>query len=79
MVHITKTQKWDFEIPDSCNNCPMKKTVQDGNCSILFCMLKNDADWTKNTINYYKYIYPNQRQFFRDKNCPLHDEQSYTI
>ena len=81
MVHVTQTKHWDFEIPDSCIRCPMKRSFQDGNATISSCALKHDPDWVKNTISYSSQLSYECSDvvYFRDKNCPLVDGKSYTI
>ena len=80
MIHVTKTREWNFEIPDRCVDCPMRKSDQLGNSTIELCLLKKNKRWEDNTINHMKSVYPNSTiQFFRDKNCPLKDGSSYVI
>ena len=79
MVHVTKIQHWDFELPNRCVDCPMRTSEPYGNATIESCLLKNNKNWVDNTIVHSRNIYPNTRQYFRDKNCPAKDGQSYTI
>ena len=79
MIHVTKIQRWDFEIPNRCIDCPMRKSTQYGNAEIEYCLLKNNENWVENTITHSRRVYPNNIQYFRDRNCPAKDGQSYTI
>jgi len=71
MVHVTKTQQWDFEIPDTCVKCPMHYSGRGEGFSIEYCMLKKDRDFPYNTVKL--------REDSRDDNCPAENGQSYAI
>lgn len=68
MIHVTKTQKWDFDMPKSCFGCPMHDTVRDGGCTLDFCELIKGCCYVVN-------VDKNKR----DKKCPLVDGQTYII
>ena len=68
MIHVTKTQKWDFDMPKSCFGCPMHDMVRDSGCTIDVCNLIRGC-WETINVNEKK----------RDKKCPLVDGQTYTI
>ncbi len=82
MVHVKITQKFDFEIPETCANCPMRYAEYDGNATIEFCRLKNSKEWVKNTISYTSRVLTKHGEKYvhtRDKKCPLKDDESYKI
>ena len=82
MIHVTKTQSWNFEIPKSCRECPMRYSERDGNCTIEFCRLKNHKRWEKNTVSYKKVVLTDEGEKYkykRDKHCPLKNGESYAI
>ena len=73
-----------FEIPESCKDCPMLRSDNDGHETIEFCKLKNMPNPYDNIVRYAEYKTANtldkeKYEYFRDKNCPLEDGQTYQI
>ena len=71
MIKIVEVHETDFEMPNSCYNCPAFKTTQDSNYHVDTCKLKKDSDWVNETVS--------ASCDKRDPNCPLDDGKSYKI
>lgn len=84
MVKVIVHREENFEIPKSCKDCPMLRRDSDGQETIEFCKLKNNSNPYDNIVKYAEYKTTSiwdkvEYEYFRDKNCPLEDGQTYQI
>lgn len=72
MIRVIQSRKWDFEIPNSCHDCPMIVAEHDSGYTMHFCQLKHNDDLIKNMVS-------DKVVDGRDKDCPLKDGETFYV